>query len=417
MLLFVSDNKGNNPIRNRPSRRVESRLFNNIHYIISGICFRRFQKEHTYSVVSQSTTSMMENTTSSFDTSPEANGSNVSAEFQLPSIAVIYTPIIAVQLLVGLVSNIFLATLLIKARNELNNINIYLSSIAVNNLLFLFPLLTLMVSTATQRWIFGQTMCTVNQVIVYIIGTPNIFLPAFISRERYRAVLHFFEWKPHTKRTYIEVGVVWIIAGCVGLLGLLQGGQIVGETDDVISCIAPSRWLKESFSSFYIVYLVLATVFNIAALLFCVVHYIYIFRQLSFIKKKHSSTLSQWYNYQDVPIQWKSELKALNAMACVFIITAVPSITFSLYYTSVASLAFAKGTTFTGANVPLLHIFIFCFYSLTTASPMVIMIVNEQFKMRVKKIFRLEVKPDHTTTSGVATSNIIEIRLKDKDLN
>ena len=261
----------------------------------------------------------MENSTSFFDKSPEANGSNHSARYLLPSLAVIYTPIIVVELLVGLVSNLLLICVLLKGMGVVNNINIYLCSMAVNNLLSLFPLLTLMVTTATQRWVFGQTMCTLNQVMSYLAALPNIFIPAFISRERYRAVLHFFEWKPYTKRTYIEVGIVWMAAVGAGVMGLLQGGQIVGETDDVISCYAPSRWLKGTFSIYNEVSAVMFIFITASSLLFGLVHYAYIFRQLHNMKKnsRYASNLSLKHNYQDVPIDWNSELKALNSMACM----------------------------------------------------------------------------------------------------
>ena len=59
-------------------------------------------------------------------------------------------------------------------------------------------------------------------------------LHVFISRERYRAVLYFLEWKPYSRRTLIDLGVMWTVAVVMGVLGVLQGSQIIGETDDTV---------------------------------------------------------------------------------------------------------------------------------------------------------------------------------------
>ena len=331
-----------------------------------------------------------------------SNETNNSDQGLLPYSGVIYTPFIVVQLLVGLASNLLLVSVLIKS-SVTNSINIYLCSMAANNLLSLFPLLTLMVATATQRWVFGQTMCTINQFIMYAIGIPYLLLPAFISRERFRAVLHFFEWKPYTKRTYIEVGVVWMIAVGTGLLGLLQGGQIVGETDDVISCYAPNRWPQESS----IVFRVVGVGGGTSVLLFSVVHYIYIFRQLHVIKKNnmYPSTGSLRFTNQDIPIQWKSELRALYSMASTFIFDAASFIISSLFILCEEAVAIANQTTFAKVNVPLLHIAIICIYLVPTASPMVFIVINKKFRMRAMDILHL--KPPNTITSRVGISNII----------
>ena len=209
-----------------------------------------------------------------------ANLSNTSEEYntsELPTLAVIYTPIFLVQLLVGLVSNILLLTLLVKATSVKNNINVYLYSMAANNLLSLFLLLTLVVSTVIKQWVFGQTMCTINQFILYMVSIPNLLVPDFISRERYRAVLHFMEWNPLTRRTYLEVGVVWICAVAVGTLGILQAIKTTGDSYDVILCYAPSGW--RSTYPLYTVCAVLGATMSMAALFFCVIQYSYIFRE------------------------------------------------------------------------------------------------------------------------------------------
>ena len=349
---------------------------------------------------------MMENVDKSFSASQESNRTNVSVEL-LPDLAVIFTPMFILQLLVGLVSNLLLFALLVKATNVKNNINIYLCSMAVNNLLSLFLLLTLVVSTVTRRWILGPTTCTINQVIIYVVSIPTLVLPVLICRERYKAVIRFTEWKPYTRRTYLEVGVVWICALGGGMVGLFQGGQIAGETDGVISCYAPNRWLEERLSPLFLAYMALGCVTGTGALLFGAIQYAYIFRALRVIKKDHtySSAPPLRRNCEDAPINWESELRTLNTMAFVFVMTAVPFTMGSSYGTAVAAVAITKGITYAEANVPLLQLASLFLYLLPTVSPMVIVMVNKRFRSRIKDLIRWQLKPDNVATCAAVIGN------------
>ena len=112
-----------------------------------------------------------------------SQNSNVSEVLQFPAIVMIFTPILMLELLVGLVSNILLLTLLVKARRFQNNVNVYLCSMAVNNLLCLFPVSTSLVLSVTKQWVLGQTICTLNQAIMFMSVVPNLMLHVFMSRE------------------------------------------------------------------------------------------------------------------------------------------------------------------------------------------------------------------------------------------
>ena len=105
-----------------------------------------------------------------------SQNSNVSDLLQFPAIIRIFTPILMVELLFGRVFNILLLTLLVKARTFQNNVNIYFCSMAVNNLLCLFPVSTSLVLTVTKQWVLGQTICTLNQAIMYMSRVPNLTL-------------------------------------------------------------------------------------------------------------------------------------------------------------------------------------------------------------------------------------------------
>ena len=51
-------------------------------------------------------------------------------------------------------------------------------------------------------------MCTLNQAISYMTSVQTLMLHMFISRERYRAVVSLFEWKPYSRRPHLELGVM-----------------------------------------------------------------------------------------------------------------------------------------------------------------------------------------------------------------
>ena len=200
---------------------------------------------------------------------------------------------------------------------------------------------------------------------------------------------------------------MWMIAVGAGVMGLLQGGQIVGETDDVISCYAPSRWLKGTFSIYYVVSAVIFIFITASSLLFGIVHYVYIFRQLHNMKKnsRYDSNLSLKHNYQDIPIDWNSELRALNSMACMFTVSTVPNISGALYNISMASIVIANKITLTKATVPLVHITILCIYYVQITSPMVI-IVSKRFRTRIKDLLKSLLTPlaSHVTIGDIVVN-------------
>ena len=122
----------------------------------------------------------MEQTSALNTTELAANSSTATG---LPELAVIFAPVLLVQLVLGLVSNPLLIALLVKASsvNGQNNINIYLYSLAINNLYIfsLFPALTLLISTMTKDWVLGQNMCSLNQFVVFAMSIPVI--PHFLA--------------------------------------------------------------------------------------------------------------------------------------------------------------------------------------------------------------------------------------------
>ncbi|KAL5496720.1 hypothetical protein EMCRGX_G013064 [Ephydatia muelleri] len=205
--------------------------------------------------------------------------------------------------------------LLVKASsvNGQNNVNIYLYSVAVNSLLSLLPALTLLISTVTKTWVLGQTVCSLNQFLTYKVGLMHALIHVCISRERYSAVVHFSKWQPYSRRTYIHVAAVWIFAICSGVMGLVQGGQIVGKTDDILSCYSPNRWFDEQhLFPLVVVYLLSSCIFNIGSLAFSSLYYACTFKALYIVKENRvhpNSTEPTKLDQTDIPICWKAEFE------------------------------------------------------------------------------------------------------------
>ena len=336
---------------------------------------------------------------------------NTSEPTVLPHVVEIFTPVLLVQLLVGLVSNLLLIALLVKANsvNGQNNINIYLYSMATNNLLSLFPVLTLLLSTVTKEWVLGQTMCSLNQYAICAVGIPYILLQVCISRERYRAVVHFSEWIPYSRRTYIHVAVVWICAICTGVMGVAQGGQIVGRTDDVLSCYTPATWFEGKFIPVLIVVIIVLYTSTTACLAFATVYYARTFRELYIIKQIRLSHTTQpmTLNQRDIPISWKAEVRTLKSVACMFFVSLVPFVTAYVYYIALAVVAIKEGKRFHEVDVPQLHVGVVCLYLTPAASPVLLIVMNKRFRMRMKDLFRWQLKPTSAVDPNPVSRNTV----------
>ncbi|KAL5467386.1 hypothetical protein EMCRGX_G031604 [Ephydatia muelleri] len=286
---------------------------------------------------------------------------NSSATTGLPELAVIFAPVLLMQLLVGLVSNLLLIALLVKASSVKgqNNINIYLYSVAISNLLSLFPALTLLISTVTKEWVLGQTICSLNQFVTSAVSMLHLVLNMCISRERYGAVVHFSEWKLYSRRTYIYVAMVWITAIFTSVSAVVQVGHIVGTTDpDVFSCYTPNGWIEERrLLPLVVLYLLIVWISNLASLAFCTAHYAYTFKALYIIKKMRVRTEPVMLYHMDIPISLEAEVRTLKSMACVFFVSMpVPFIPGTVYFTVVAAIAISEGKPFREVDVPLLHV-------------------------------------------------------------
>ena len=124
-----------------------------------------------------------------------------------------------------------------------------------------------------------------------------------------------------------------------------------------------------------------------ATLLFCIVHYVYIFRELCNIRKNRhfSSNMSPGLNVIDIPIQWESEVRTLKSLAIVFFMAVVPYIySINLNYVAVYSIALIQHWKYSDVDSPLSLIFRVSFYLLPTSGPMVISFSKQKIQSEDK---------------------------------
>ena len=347
----------------------------------------------------------MGNTTATENLTCDDNTSSL----QLPAQAVIFAPLFFMQLFVSLVSNLLLLTLLIKASSVQNNINVYLYSMVVNNLVSLVPILLLLVTTVVRQWVFGETMCTVTQALVYMVRVPYILLHIFISRERYKAVLFFFKWKPYTRWTHLQMAVMWAIAVGSGAIAVIQGDQVSGKKQkDVISCYIPDVLVSDQpyLFSGLIVQLVVSFLFNTSSALFCVFHYGYIFRKLYTLKKLHRQDSTNINLCTNSPIDWSAEVTTLKSMVAIFVVSLTSVVATMVYYTSVVAVVMIRHSNFGTESVPLVFLPLICVNFLPCLSPVVLLVLNKRFRTRIKDLFHWRLTPNtahsHIHNQGVS---------------
>ena len=245
----------------------------------------------------------------------------------------------------------------------------------------------------------------------YMTSVQTLMLHMFISQERYRAVVNLFEWKPYSRRTHLELGVMWTVAVIMGVLGVLQGSQIIGETDDIISCFT-SSWTTERLFPGQITILIIVSLSGPASLLFCIIHYICIFRQLHTIRKIHN-TNGVMPTRIDIPIQWESEVRALKSLAIVFFMAVVPYIfCVSINYVVVDSIALIHHRKFSDVDLPLSLMFCVSFYDIANLRSHVSICSEQKIQ---SELFKWQLKPDSTvyinSTAGISKNNSLRVAI------
>ena len=133
-----------------------------------------------------------------------------------------FAPIIALEFLAAVISNIILLALVILAcvHKLNNNINIYLFSLSITGLMGAFGIFCLFTLIVGRRWVLGSAMCVLNWFLVNMTNLLYLVLYLIISRDKYKVVRG--NSRPSKKRAYILSAIVWAVLVVSILSGLWQ---------------------------------------------------------------------------------------------------------------------------------------------------------------------------------------------------
>ncbi|KAL5494419.1 hypothetical protein EMCRGX_G015753 [Ephydatia muelleri] len=256
---------------------------------------------------------------------------------ELPAATSAFFPAFLTELVVGLVSNGLLLALLVKARSVQSNTNIFLASMLCANALTLVPTTAMMIATVNRAWVLDEGACLTIQMVSTAIQFPNIMLHVFISRDRYKAVLHFFEWKPYTRQTYLYISFVWVLAAALGGAETFSGAAKANDT-----LLAPS----------------------------------------SVETRPH------------VPLIPAS----LKSIFLAFLLNAVAFLSCYAYYTGTLITSIVKGLPFDEVYDPVVLVAVVMLYVLPTVNPAVFLITNTKFRRRIRGLLNWSIQPDTGST-------------------
>ena len=148
-----------------------------------------------------------------------ANSTDLLADDLLPIGAVAFAPVLLLELVAAVVSNIILLALVILAcvHKLNNNINIYLFSLGLNGLLGAFTVFCLLTVTIARRWILGRFTCILNWFTFNVSYIFYFMIYVIISRDKY-VIVKDVSLRPNKKRAYLLSTVIWTLSIAFGLL-------------------------------------------------------------------------------------------------------------------------------------------------------------------------------------------------------
>ena len=338
---------------------------------------------------------------------------------ELPAATSAFFPAFLTELVVGLVSNGLLLALLVKARSVQSNTNIFLASMLCANALTLVPTTAMMIATVNRAWVLDEGACLTIQMVSTAIQFPNIMLHVFISRDRYKAVLHFFEWKPYTRQTYLYISFVWVLAAALGGAETFSGAAKANDTvHSVVFCQIPHLHRaydpRSPYSDAWIALFVLTGLIHFGAAVFSIFNYCYILRKIlavkglqahQFISPAASGSIvsgnaaSRCFDPGlGTPIEWESEVETLKSIFLAFLLNAVAFLSCYAYYTGTLITSIVKGLPFDEVYDPVVLVAIVMLYVLPTVNPAVFLITNTKFRRRIRGLLNWSIQPDTGST-------------------
>ncbi|CAD5121842.1 unnamed protein product [Dimorphilus gyrociliatus] len=150
------------------------------------------------------------NSTEANDERPTAIGTTIGAS------------VMTVFLIEGILGNVWLIAAVVSQRQYRNIINLFIASLALNDLLTLCLVVVLIVQSYVMRsWVAGDVLCKLNPEFTIAFVGCSLWHTALIGIHRYIVVVHNTVYKRMSKKSY--VAFVLIAARLIPFAAALPG--------------------------------------------------------------------------------------------------------------------------------------------------------------------------------------------------
>ncbi len=335
------------------------------------------------------------------------NCSSSITSTRLPHEVAAYIPFFLAEFLVAIAANAALLGLVVQTRRVKNNSSVYLTSLAIANLLESVTIFTLLVTLVTRRWVFGSPLCSINSTLLAMSGIVLQITHLAIARDRYQAVKDPMKWNPKSKRTYVRTAVIWVVAITLGVLSTLllpRYSNMLDPGDDisVFACYGVTTTDGNNTNTLATVFILIKiagfyTIF-FGWLIVTSTHYALILRDLKKLGNLRirqeivSTTTASKLTWKDKPLECAAEERTTKSLATLFtshfLITMV-----TVTHSSVRVIqSVVMATPIHELVSPHEYLGHFLVVFLLPANP-VLLLLNRRFRGRVAGLLRCELQP------------------------
>ena len=305
---------------------------------------------------------------------------------------VIAIPILLVEAVLTIGSNVILLLLLARAYKGTTSLNILLLSISGFNLMAVFNQVVLTVQTSNETLLLGPRLC--NFVLLtqtmYMFGTTMVHF--LISRDRYNASKDPYSWQSNKKQALSYSATVWIAVLIIAVLNtILHANDITG---DYTTCFWPIARASDCAKGYKLTIKVanLIGVLILSALTFA--NYFKTLRELFRNEKKKLHALKESsIILQRKHIMTSSEKTALSLLI-IFIIhltLQIPSYIYDVVRFGIARYNNDGGDRGAETHSNPLRVLLIILTTMGLAAyclPIVLMVINNRFKYNVLAMLR-----------------------------
>ncbi len=265
-----------------------------------------------------------------------------TSSLSLPRQAMAYIPFFLAEFALVVAANVILLVLISKVRQlHTSSLHTYLRCLAFANLLQSVTIATLIVALVSRQWELGGLLCSINSFLLAVPGYALQLTHMAIGRNRYVAMRDPMKCTVNSKRTYVRVVIIWIVAIVAGvfttiLLPLGNNPFHPGHDESVFVCYGASSNVKEEDSerdvaTLTVVSLQIASFYTILLFWFIITstHYAlalrniqkldYMYNQRQKIENLQTlSTKTSQATWRDEPLECTAEERATKPMAVLF---------------------------------------------------------------------------------------------------